>query len=407
MSRTRRILASCLGIVFAMLLAAFAPSSQPTPTAQFQNVTQITPIVQAPVSTTTPSAIPEVLSTLNALPSQPTVQVEEPPAPADCLYTVPQGSSLSKSANAIGNGMTWQRLHELNPQIGPNPNNVRAGQQLRCDEITAIPAAIAPVSPEPARDISDTIAPTSDRVRIWDRLAECESTSRWNVNTGNGYYGGLQFSQNSWEFVGGTGRPHEASKEVQIEMAERLLSKQGWNAWPKCSYEQGLRNEPAREDIPVRTVAAAVETDTDVEVSAASADWVHPFPELARCSSGYHSDRRPDHNGIDMSNRAIGSPVLAIASGVVRKSGPANGYGQVVVIEHDGIFAEYGHVRAGSLAVNAGDTVVAGQQIAEVGNEGTSTGPHLHFELATSFFGSSINPTPFMRDRGVTLCPSA
>ena len=76
---------------------------------------------------------------------------------------------------------------------------------------------------------------------VWDELAECESSGDWSINTGNGYYGGLQFSLSSWRMVGGTGYPHTATREEQIRRAEKLLEEQGWNAWPTCSKKIGRR----------------------------------------------------------------------------------------------------------------------------------------------------------------------
>lgn len=75
----------------------------------------------------------------------------------------------------------------------------------------------------------------------WDALAECEAGGNWQINTGNGYYGGLQFSLSSWQGVGGQGYPHENSREVQIQMGQRLQASSGWGAWPHCSSELGLR----------------------------------------------------------------------------------------------------------------------------------------------------------------------
>ena len=76
---------------------------------------------------------------------------------------------------------------------------------------------------------------------VWDRLAQCEAGGNWAINTGNGYYGGLQFSAQSWHAVGGTGLPHQASRETQIAMGERLRAAQGWGAWPGCAAKLGLR----------------------------------------------------------------------------------------------------------------------------------------------------------------------
>lgn len=77
----------------------------------------------------------------------------------------------------------------------------------------------------------------------WDRLAECESAGRWDINTGNGYYGGLQFAQQTWVGHGGeqfAPRADLATREQQMVVAERVLASQGWRAWPVCSREAGV-----------------------------------------------------------------------------------------------------------------------------------------------------------------------
>jgi hypothetical protein len=76
---------------------------------------------------------------------------------------------------------------------------------------------------------------------VWDRLAQCESGGNWSINTGNGYYGGLQFGMPAWRATGGSGRPDQASRAEQIRRAEILLDMQGWGAWPACSRQLGLR----------------------------------------------------------------------------------------------------------------------------------------------------------------------
>ncbi|MCW2787511.1 MAG: Transglycosylase domain protein [Marmoricola sp.] len=69
----------------------------------------------------------------------------------------------------------------------------------------------------------------------WDRIAQCESGGNWHDNTGNGYYGGLQFSMGTWRANGGTGRPDQASREQQIAVAERVRAASGgYGAWPVC-----------------------------------------------------------------------------------------------------------------------------------------------------------------------------
>ena len=76
---------------------------------------------------------------------------------------------------------------------------------------------------------------------VWDQLAECESGGNWAINTGNGYYGGLQFNLDTWQAYGGTGYPHENSRETQIAVATRLRDANGgYGAWPHCSQQLGL-----------------------------------------------------------------------------------------------------------------------------------------------------------------------
>ncbi|MCL7430013.1 transglycosylase family protein [Streptomyces sp. YS415] len=80
-------------------------------------------------------------------------------------------------------------------------------------------------------------------VETWDKVATCESTNDWNINTGNGYYGGLQFAQSTWEQYGGTRyapRADLATKDEQIAVAEKVLDGQGPGAWPVCSVRAGL-----------------------------------------------------------------------------------------------------------------------------------------------------------------------
>ncbi|BBX69363.1 transglycosylase [Mycolicibacterium psychrotolerans] len=68
----------------------------------------------------------------------------------------------------------------------------------------------------------------------WDAVAACESGGNWAINTGNGYYGGLQFTQSTWSANGGSGSPHNASRAEQIRVAENVLQSQGIGAWPVC-----------------------------------------------------------------------------------------------------------------------------------------------------------------------------
>ncbi|MDJ1136755.1 transglycosylase family protein [Streptomyces iconiensis] len=77
---------------------------------------------------------------------------------------------------------------------------------------------------------------------VWDRIAQCESGGNWKINTGNGYYGGLQFSAGTWRAHGGTAyapTADKASKAQQIAVASKVQAAQGWGAWPNCSAKAG------------------------------------------------------------------------------------------------------------------------------------------------------------------------
>ncbi|MGW7354726.1 transglycosylase family protein [Streptomyces sp. NPDC054784] len=89
-------------------------------------------------------------------------------------------------------------------------------------------------------------------VDTWDQVAQCESTGNWSINTGNGYYGGLQFSQSTWQSFGGTkyaATADQATKAQQIEIAEKVLAVQGPNAWPVCGPKAGLTQNSGSPDI--------------------------------------------------------------------------------------------------------------------------------------------------------------
>ena len=68
----------------------------------------------------------------------------------------------------------------------------------------------------------------------WDAVAQCESSGNWHTDTGNGYGGGLQFTDSTWKAYGGTGSPETASRDQQIQVAEKVKDGQGMKAWPVC-----------------------------------------------------------------------------------------------------------------------------------------------------------------------------
>ncbi|WP_454195678.1 transglycosylase family protein [Nocardia sp. Marseille-Q1738] len=134
---------------------------------------------------------------------------------------------------------------------------------------------------------SASAAPTHD----WDGVAQCESGGNWGINTGNGYYGGLQFSQSTWAANGGQGYAHNASKEEQIRVAENVLATQGPGAWPTCGkfLRSGTSEpEPAVQPEPIPAIPPSPPSRRPaVPPRATTRRWsTRPSPPRASWPSG-------------------------------------------------------------------------------------------------------------------------
>jgi LysM repeat protein len=176
---------------------------------------------------------------------------EKPAAPAPKLVVVQQGEYLEKIATA--NQSTSLRIYYANTAIS-NPDLIYPNQQLRIpEEAENLTPREVPVNQTIAtpttQEASSAAAPrraaapanySAGDGSVWDRLAACEAGGNWAINTGNGYYGGLQFTLSSWQGVGGSGLPSNASREEQIMRGQMLQARSGWGAWPACSARLGL-----------------------------------------------------------------------------------------------------------------------------------------------------------------------
>lgn len=181
-------------------------------------------------------------------------QVTKVEAPAPVMVTVQPGDYLEKIATA--NNTSSERLFYANAEVA-SPDLVFPGQQLRvptADEnltprdIPAPKPAPAPAAPATSAAPSTSAprpaasaAPAVSGGSVWDSLAACESGGNWAINTSNGFYGGLQFTLGSWQAVGGSGLPSQASREEQIMRGQMLQSRGGWGNWPACAAKLGLR----------------------------------------------------------------------------------------------------------------------------------------------------------------------
>lgn len=181
----------------------------------------------------------------------------QPAAPAPVMVTVNPGDYLTKIAD--DNNTTALRLFYANTDIA-DPDLIYPGQKLR------VPTTDEPLTPRDVPENTQIVAPAPVAVAytpvavapravsqptpaanilpsdgsVWDRIAACESGGNWSINTGNGFYGGLQFTLSTWYGYGGTGMPNQASREQQIAVAQRVQAGQGWGAWPVCSVKAGV-----------------------------------------------------------------------------------------------------------------------------------------------------------------------
>jgi murein DD-endopeptidase MepM/ murein hydrolase activator NlpD len=191
----------------------------------------------------------------------------------------------------------------------------------------------------------------------------------------------------------------KASLEQQLQDAQvHLLELQGardaYSAWvaQKAAEEAAAREAEAQ----ARAQAAADET-----ADTGGAGYVRPA--RGTTSSCFGSRWGVTHYGVDIA-APIGTPVYAATDGVVQRAGTATGFGYAVYIRgDDGAVTVYGHVN--EYYVSAGERVAAGERIAEVGNRGQSTGPHLHFEVhpGGAMYGGQIDPVPWLRSRGIAI----
>lgn len=216
-----------------------------------------------------------LISTSGAVAHAATPTDQNGPQPSsDVIVTVNPGDYLYKIATE--HNSTVQKLYDANTQINdpdliypgqqfrvPDPNEQLPNREMPADSVTAAeskaeldaaaasaaapaPAptpAPAPARPAPKPVASEAESPAAPSGGVWDRIAACESSGDWSINTGNGYYGGLQFTASTWNAYGGqsyASRADLASRSDQIAVAKKVQASQGWGAWPVCSKKAGV-----------------------------------------------------------------------------------------------------------------------------------------------------------------------
>lgn len=168
----------------------------------------------------------------------------------------------------------------------------------------------------------------------------------------------------------------------------------------RAQYEQYLANQAAQADAAEEQAASSAAASAAQALGAPTGDWVLPCG--GTLTSGFGERGGAMHWGIDLA-APMYTPIYAAGDGVVVQAGPATGFGQAVYIQHpSGEITVYGHMEV--IEVSAGQQVSAGQEIAQVGSQGQSTGPHLHFEVHVGgMYAERVDPIPWLAERGVSV----
>jgi|GEM_PF-848103 len=242
-----------MGIVLSLLNSS--ATSAPSPLALVSDSTPVA--TQAAAQIAAPAAVQAP-------------QAQTAPVVTNTYGDMPVAAGDTLSGIARKNCWNYKQFRAANAQV-TDPDKIKVNQQLH---------KLAPVSPckpvvvkqvakkEPDKKATDTTVPSKpadkkptatphsppqapaiapDREAVWNKLAQCESSGNWSINTGNGFSGGLQFTPSTWKEYGGTQHApaaYKASKAEQIAIAERVYIGQGAGAWPVCGKKANLPSLP-------------------------------------------------------------------------------------------------------------------------------------------------------------------
>jgi murein DD-endopeptidase MepM/ murein hydrolase activator NlpD len=192
---------------------------------------------------------------------------------------------------------------------------------------------------------------------------------------------------------------------AQIQLLQLQGERDAYAAW-QAQQAAAARAEAARQATPQPRPTATTSprppgTNTPTPPTPVGSTGA-VAPTTGRFTTCYEMRWGVMHNGVDIA-APIGTPIYSPLAGTVLRAGPATGFGLAVYIKHDdGSVTVYGHIN--DYFVSVGQRVDAGEVIAEVGNTGQSTGPHLHFEVHTDgMYAGRVNPMPWLAARGVTM----
>jgi uncharacterized protein YabE (DUF348 family) len=192
----------------------------------------LTPTDQVTPAADTPVTNDMDITTVTRIRTE-TVTVTEPVAPPENKVDDPELTTGRTEVKNPGQPGSAEVTYEVTTVNGKETEKVKLDSVVK---VEPKPATVA-VGTKPG-------APYVPPGSVWDRLAQCEATGNWSINNGNGFYGGVQFDQNTWDRWGGqeyAPRADLATREEQIAIATKTQAAQGWGAWPSCSSKLGLR----------------------------------------------------------------------------------------------------------------------------------------------------------------------
>ena len=184
--------------------------------------------VPAAAQSLTPPTAPPVS------PAEPSATATLPPWSAQVVDSSEVSKALSRAASTV----------VVSPVVAPpttvKPKAKRAKATLSpTTSTTALPSILPAVAS--GSNVAGPLTVAADDPAVWAALRKCESGGRYDLNTGNGYYGAYQFALGTWQRLGYPGFPHQATPAMQDEAAKRLQATQGWGPWPECARRISAR----------------------------------------------------------------------------------------------------------------------------------------------------------------------
>jgi uncharacterized protein YabE (DUF348 family) len=137
--------------------------------------------------------------------------------------------------------LTYEEVRQNGKVVSKKKIDSEVTKKARTKIVLVGTKVVKPKKKKVSSSSNSSSAPSVSSGSVWDKIAQCESGGNWSINTGNGFYGGLQFTLSTWHAYGGSGMPNHASRNQQIAIGKKVQAGQGWGAWPACTSKLGIR----------------------------------------------------------------------------------------------------------------------------------------------------------------------